>query len=111
MSWNVIAFESTRVEKYVEEFIKSLDSSTIAKVSSEVDLLKIHGPFLGMPHSKKITSDLYELRIRGKQEVRIIYAFLEKDIYLLHAFKKKTQKTPQKEMITALKRFKSLKTT
>lgn len=108
MSWKIIVFESRRGEKPVEEFIKSLDSSTIAKVAHEIDLLEKHGPYLGMPHVKKISPDLYELRIRGKQEVRILYGFVKNNIYLLHAFKKQTQKTPRREIDTALKRFHSL---
>ncbi len=54
MIWNVISFESKRGEKFVEEFIKNLDSTTIAKVAHVIDLLEKHGPFVGMPHSKKI---------------------------------------------------------
>lgn len=105
MSWEIVLFESTRGEKYVEEFIKTLEHSTIAKVTHAIDLLEKHGPFLGMPHSKKLTSELYELRIKGKQEIRIIYVFIKKDIYLLHAFKKQTQKTPSKELNIAIKRL------
>lgn len=80
MNWNIIAFESDRGEKYVEEFIKSLDSSTIAKVGHAIDLLEQHGSILGMPHSKKLNSDIYELRIRGKQEIRILYGFKARNI-------------------------------
>lgn len=111
MAWNIISFESARGEKFVEEFIKSLDSKTIAKVGQEIDLLEKHGPILGMPHAKKLTGELYELRIRGKQEIRIIYGFFRNNIYLLHAFKKKTQKTPQKGIKTAFNRFQTLTTT
>ncbi len=107
--WEVIAFESTRGEMPVEEFIRSLDESAISKISHGSDLLEKHGPILGMPHSKKLTQDLYELRIRGKQEIRIIYGFIGKKIYLLHGFKKKTQKTPAKEIEIAQKRFDDLK--
>lgn len=108
-TWQVIAFESSRGEKYIEEFIKSLDSSTVSKVTHIVDLLEKYGFLLGLPHSKKITTDLYELRIRGKEEIRIIYAFVKRNIYLLHAFKKKTERTPQKEINTATNRFNTLK--
>lgn len=108
-SWEILFFETSRGEKIVKEFIKSLDVKTISKISSGIDLLVKHGPFLGMPHSKKLTQDLYELRIRGKQEIRIIYGFVNKNIYLLSAFQKKTQKTPLKEIDIAHKRFQGLK--
>jgi len=48
---------------------------------------------------------LSELRIRGKEELHIVYCFKNQAIYLLHAFKKQTQKTPQKELETAQKRM------
>lgn len=106
--WEVIVFESARGEQYVEEFIKSLDKPTISKFSHSFDLLEKHGPILGMPQSRKLTKDLYELRIRGKHEVRIIYCFIGKEIYLLHGFKKKTERTPTKEITIAQQRFDTL---
>lgn len=108
-SWEVIAFESARGEQPVEEFIKSLAKATISKFTQEADLLERYGPFLKMPHSKKITRDLYELRIRGRQEVRIIYGFKHNRIYLLHAFLKKTQQIPSKEIKIAEQRFSILR--
>lgn len=42
------------------------------------------------------------------EELRIFYAFKERIIYLLHGFRKQTQKTPQKELDTALTRLQSL---
>lgn len=108
MDWEIFFFETARGEKVVKEFIKTLDDSTVSKISNHIDLLETHGAFLGMPHSKKLTSDLYELRIRGRQEVRIIYGFIKKNIYLLHVFIKKTEKTPSKEIKTAEQRLNSL---
>lgn len=105
MPWNIIAFESRRGEKIVEEFLKSLESKTTAKAAHAIDLLEKHGQFLGMPHAKRLTHEVYELRIRGKQEIRILYAMIGKNIYLLHVFKKQTQKTPQKEIAIAEKRI------
>ena len=98
-------YESIRGEKPVEIFIKSLDESTIAKTIHSIDLLEKFGPLLRMPHVKKLTNNIYELRIKGKQEVRILFTFNKKEIILLHAFQKKTQKTPQKDIDTALKRL------
>lgn len=108
MMWTVIVFESRRGEKYVEEFIKSLEPPTIAKVTHVIDLLEKHGPLLGMPHSKYLSSKLYELRARGRQEVRVIYAVAGNKIYLLHGFRKHSQKTPSKEIDTALKRLREI---
>jgi phage-related protein len=43
--------------------------------------------------------------VRGKQEVRVFYAFvIGNRIYLLHAFVQKTQATPKKELEIARQR-------
>lgn len=105
MAWKVIAYESLRGEKPVETFIMSREPATISKITHHIDLLEHHGPLLGMPHAKKLSSTLYELRIRGKQEIRITYAFVKNTIYLLHAFKKQTQKTPRKELTISTQRL------
>ncbi len=108
MRWNIILFETSRGEKPVEEFIESLSPSSYAKVLHTLELLKQYGTFLSMPHCKKVTKNIYELRIRGKEEVRIFYLIREKNIFLLNAFKKKTQKIPKKEIKIAEKREKYL---
>lgn len=61
-----------------------------------------------MPHSKKITNNLFELRIRGRQEIRIFYIIGKGTATLLHLFVKKTQKTPIGEILAAQKKLKAL---
>ena len=96
------------VDLNVERFILSLDKSTAAKVLRTVDLLEEFGNRLGMPHSKKVALAIFELRIRGKHEIRIFYTFYKSRAHLLHGFIKKSQKTPQKELHTAITKFKNL---
>jgi phage-related protein len=92
----------------IERFISSLNKETIAKVLRTIDLLEEFGHQLGMPHSKKVATWLFELRIRGKQEIRIFYAFHKGAVHLLHGFVKKSQKTPRKELAIAITKLKSL---
>ena len=66
----------------VEEFIQSLEKQTIAKVIHVIDLLEKFGNELGMPHSKKIFEKFFELRISGKQNIRIIYTYNDNKIIL-----------------------------
>lgn len=108
MAWNIYFFQTARGEKVVKEFLKSLSGGSIGKVAQNLDLLKAHGPFLGMPYCRKLTREIKELRIRGKEEVRILYAFSKNDIYLLHGFKKKTEKTPRREIKIAEERLRAL---
>lgn len=109
IAWNIETYETNSGEKVVDEFIKKQQPQAKAKIAHTVKLLKLYGNKLGLPHSKALGSGLYELRIRGKEELRIIYCFTkQKTIYLLHGFKKQTQQTPLKELNIALKRKKSL---
>ncbi|PIQ04626.1 MAG: hypothetical protein COW72_03360 [Candidatus Nealsonbacteria bacterium CG18_big_fil_WC_8_21_14_2_50_37_10] len=92
----------------VEKFIKGLEKPTIAKVLRTIDLLEKFGQKLGPPHTKKISAYLFELRIPGKQEVRIFYSFHKTQIFLLHGFIKKTRKIPQKEIKISFQKLKLL---
>lgn len=105
MDWNVVYFESPRGEKFVQEFIDKQNFMVKGKYIGMIDFLEEYGPFLSGKYTKKLRKDLYELRITGKEQVRVFYTVRQKNIILLHAFKKKTQKTPQREMMLALLRL------
>ena len=108
MKWKILEYETTRKVKPVTEFIKKQQPTAIAKIAHLIDLLEVHGSLLTMPHAKRLENNLYELRVRGKEEIRIVYGFRRNTIYLLHGFKKQTQGTPAKEIETARQRFLSL---
>lgn len=57
-----------------------------------------------MPHSKQICPGLFELRIRGIQEARLLYMFQDQNIIILHGFLKKSMQLPMKEVALALRR-------
>ena len=95
-------------DEKIDEFIDSLEKAGIAKALRTIDLLERFGNKLGMPHSKKIAKGLFELRIRGEEEARIIYTFHKSSIVLLHGFKKKSQKIPKRELNVAREKQKIL---
>lgn len=66
---------------------------------------------LSMPYAKKITNNIYELRIRGKQDVRIFYTFKKNKAILFHAFIKKTNKIPKRELKTVLRKINNIENT
>lgn len=61
---------------------------------------------LGMPICKPIGRGLYEVRstISGPREVRVLFTIKGGTMVLLHAFIKKTRRTPQREIDLARKR-------
>ncbi len=96
-------------DKDLEIFVSSLENNVIAKLLRTIDLLERFGFKLALPNSKKICNGLFELRIRGKIEVRIFYTFHEGGIVLLYGFIKKTKKSPKKYLSQAKKRISKLK--
>lgn len=82
----------------------------LADYARLAELLAEHGPGLRLPHSRVLGDGLFELRPRGRSGIgRAIYCFLVgKRVIVLHAFIKKTQQTPDKELKLARKRMKEV---
>lgn len=93
--------------KDVEQFIRKLPPGLTARYFHLTDLMITFGSNLGMPHTKAMTTGLFELRIKGKEGIaRVFYCTLVgKRIVMLHGFVKKDQKTPSKELRKAKLRF------
>lgn len=89
-----------------------LDKNKETKVKASIIIKNIieFGLDSAASHIKKLSGyPLWEIRILGKSSTRILYINQINDaIVLLHAFKKKTNKTPVKEIDIALSRLKQL---
>ena len=96
----------------VEEFIQALPEVTRLEVFDAVSLLSA-GKVLAMPLSKSLSNiapGLHELRFRDRAgQVRVLY-YIKKQgaIYLLHAFRKKTQEIPRRELDVIKRRLKEV---
>lgn len=105
MAWEILFYVTPSGQRVVEDFIDNLDKQTRTKTARQIDLLEAYGTAVGMPHTKALGGGLLELRVRGKREVRIFYAYaVGKRIFMLHSFVKKTRATPKKELDIARKR-------
>lgn len=105
--WKVKIYESPSGDKPVETFLNSLNEKARLKVSRTFELLEQFGLEGAYPHAKKLTGTiLWELRMLGSDSIRILYITATGKIFLLlHGFKKKSQKTPPKEITIAKKRL------
>jgi len=92
----------------VENKLTSQQADTKAKIIRKLTLLEKYENRLTFPITKKVDHNCYELRVRGRQEIRIFYCFFLNQIIIVHSFVKKTQKTPAKELNIALKRIRIL---
>lgn len=94
--YTVDFYEKENGESPGEEFIERLSPKMRAKVLKGIDLLEENGPMLGMPHSKPLGNQIFELRSKqGSNASRCLYFFFTgKKIIITHGFIKKTEKTP-----------------
>jgi phage-related protein len=92
----------------VKAEIESWPDGVLADYARLVELLMEFGPNLRMPHSRAMGGGLFELRARGREGIgRALYCFVVgRRVVILHAFVKKTQETPEKELRIARRRMK-----
>ena len=105
-----MAFDVSYFHERVLNEIQSWPVDVLADYVRLIELLTEHGPSLRMPHSRAFGDGLFEVRPRGRSGIgRAFYCFLlGKRVVVLHAFIKKTQQTPDKELNLARKRLKEL---
>ena len=91
----------------VEEFFDSLTNKQFEKISFVLDLIE-QIDIVPSKYFKKLkgTDDIWEIRVQqGNNIFRILGFFDGKELVVLnHAFTKKSQKIPQKEIAVAEKR-------
>ena len=70
-------------------------------------LIEIRGPNLGMPHTRAMGKGLFEVRAKGAEGIgRAFFCTVKgKKVIVLHAFIKKSAKTPKQDLDLALKRM------
>ena len=105
-----MAFAIEYFHERVLEEIESWPVDILADYARLLELLAEHGPNLRLPHSRALGDGLFELRPRGRAGIgRAFYCFvIGKRVVIVHAFVKKTQQTPDKELKVARKRAKEL---
>lgn len=94
----------------VREGLKDLPKEDRRIVGFDIKTVQYGYP-IGMPLTRVLhgTGGLEEIRCNLSNGIaRIIFCVEDNTIILLHAFIKKTQKTPQKDLDIAIKRYKEL---
>lgn len=101
MSWKVEFFNES-----VEEAILAMPPKIQARMIKLLELIEQHGANLGPPHTESMGDGLFEIRAKAQEGIgRSLYCYMKgKHIMVLHAFVKKSAKTPKTELNLALKR-------
>ncbi|MCX7012736.1 MAG: type II toxin-antitoxin system RelE/ParE family toxin [Candidatus Sumerlaeota bacterium] len=88
--------------------IEAWPVDVLADYARMVELLMEHGPNVRFPHSRAFGDGLFELRPRGRSGAgRALYCFaIGQRVVVLHAFVKKSRRTPVRDLKLARKRMK-----
>lgn len=93
----------------VDAEIEALPQDMRARLARIASLIEEFGPFkVGMPHVRSLSDELWEIRLSGRDGIaRCIYVIATaKQVVIVHAFVKKTQKTPAAAIAIAMNRSK-----
>lgn len=107
--WRTVYYKSASGSAPVREFIEEQDARTQAAIRSDLVRLRRFNVRLGAPYVRKLAGrEFWELRTRvdGEAYRTFYFAYSGRKFVLLHAFQKKSQQTPKKELETAEARMK-----
>lgn len=106
MDWTVTFYDMD-----VEQEAHGLPPGLRARFTRFSERMEVHGPNLGMPHSRAMGEGLFELRLKAAEGIaRVFYcAVVNRRIVILHSFVKKSVKTPHRELEVARRRLKEVK--
>jgi len=98
--------------KKAREFVRSLDVDARIEIGALLMMLQM-GETLSEPQSKPmktIHAKAHEIRIRNRKGAyRVIYVLITPELIIIpHAFAKKTQETPIKDINLSIKRIREL---
>jgi phage-related protein len=106
MAWSV-EFLSEQAREALDAFPLDMRASfqRIVELIQSYGLERVREPYV-----KHLEGSLREMRMKGKSGIaRAIYVTaIGKKVVIVHVFTKKTQKTPRREIITALIRAKEI---
>lgn len=106
MDWEILYYDEE-----VQEAISAWPVGIRAYYARLTERMLVFGPNLGMPFTRSLGKGLFEIRAKGKEGIgRAFFCILVgQKIVVLHAYIKKSQKTPLKELEIARSRVKDVK--
>lgn len=94
-------FRSEKGNEPVREFLRELSPRERKVIGTEIKEVQFGWP-LGMPLVRRVEKELWEVRIQLDGRIaRVLFTIRHGHMVLLHAFIKKTRKTPRAEIDTA----------
>ena len=112
--YNIVFYRDRHGSEPVHDYLRELKNNgskdariNLNKINDCIELLRLHGTFLGEPFVKHLDGEIWELRpIRN----RILFAaWYEESFILLHHIIKKTRRTPASEIEKAKRELEDIR--
>ncbi len=102
-------FATDSGEEPVRSWLKTLSLDDRKVIGKDIQKVEFGWP-IGLPVCRPLGDGLWEVRsgLSGGRTARVIFAFAEGAMVLLHGFIKKARKTPQHDRTLALSRLRAL---
>lgn len=102
-------FQTRTGSEPVREWLKSLPWEARREIGLDLQRVQYRWP-VGMPLCRAMGGGLWEVRtsLPNGTIARVMICFHRGDLYALHGFVKKTQKTPDADLTLARKRMKEI---
>ena len=106
MSWTIGYYSAA-----LQQELLGLPATLQARYIHLTARMEAYGADLGMPHTRAMGEELFELRLKGAEGIaRVLYCTLPgRRIVMLHQFVKKSEKTPLRELAVARRRMKEIR--
>ena len=107
MEWEIIYYSDD-----VQVAILGFPPGLQARYIHLTERMLAFGPDLGMPHTRVMGKGLFELRLKSKEGIGRVFFCTRptRRVVMLHAFVKKSAKTPAKELKVARQRMREVQT-
>lgn len=87
----------------VADFFDAQPDAVIAEYGAIIELLEEHGRLIS-PYAEKVEPGLFAIRLTRSRNIRVFYVYVADDeIYGIHAYEKKSRRTPRHELDKARK--------
>ena len=103
----VVFYRTRGGTEVVRDWLRSLDARDRNAIGLDLMRVQFRWP-VGMPLCRAMGDGLWEVRtnLPGNRIARVLFCVVQDRIVVLHGFVKKTQKTPDQELVLARKRKK-----
>jgi len=101
-------FRTAHGNEPVREWLKALGQIERRMIGEEIKTVQLGWP-LGMPLVRKMSKDLWEIRVMlPRRSARVLFTVVGDTMVLLHAFFKQSQGTPSDDLDVTVARLKAL---